>query len=90
MDPATGVNDGLVRCPRCAARLLSECASLERRPAGADRVLWMPLVPTPEEKEAAAAKTAKMTETAETAEVTEVTELADAVGAAEVAEALAR
>ena len=54
VDTGTGVNDGLVRCPRCGARLLSECGSLERRDEGADRVLWMPLVPTPDEARAAA------------------------------------
>eukprot|EP00946_MAST-07B_sp_MAST-7B-sp1_P000525 g525.t1 len=46
---AQGVNDGLVRCPRCSTRLLSECGSLVARPSGPDRVLWMPFVPTSDE-----------------------------------------
>lgn len=38
---ANGVNDGMLRCPRCASRLLSQKGALVQR-SGDDRSLWIP------------------------------------------------
>lgn len=51
---AAGINDGLIRCPRCSSRLLTKVGAYMER----DAVLWVPSRPEPKEGEDADAEIA--------------------------------